>query len=408
MKHKLRILYLGFAMPPGLRSLHPSINIAGHGWETQMVRELRTHCEIRSVGVLPVEAPPLPEADPASGVAHDLLLLDKAPELIHRYRSLARLKRQYNHWRAEGWVPEAVLVYNLSPIYNNFLRWLKKRTPHPKLILLLLDSSQLGQPQSAVRRLRHRFKPMVIPDHEMIADFDGCIGLSRSAERFFAPRNIPFLWMPGGVCPGRSAIVEKNLHEPGVNEPIRFAYFGALAEHSGIMSLIETFRKSPVNASLHICGFGRLVPKVAAAADHDSRLRFHGCLPTQDDCLIASRAWDILVNPRPATHGNENNFPSKVFEYALCEKAILTSRLAGVDAVLGPNAFYFDAYNYAVELQEQLLALSKTSRADLHQRGIVLRERITSHYSWPRQVNAMAAFMRQILSRPVGQTAGWS
>ncbi len=263
MNHKLRILYLGFALPPGLRSLHPSINIAGHGLETQMIKELRTHCEIRSVGVLPVEAPPLPGADPASGVAHDLLLLDKAPELLHRYRSLARLKRQYNRWRAEGWMPEAVLVYNLSPIYNNFLRWLKKRTPHPKLILLLLDSSQLGQPQSAARRLRHRFKPMVIPDQEMIADFDGCIGLSRSAERFFAPRNIPFLWMPGGVSPRRSVVAEKDLGEPQVNEPIRFAYFGALAEHSGIMALIETFRKSPVNASLHICGFGRLAPKIA-------------------------------------------------------------------------------------------------------------------------------------------------
>jgi glycosyltransferase involved in cell wall biosynthesis len=407
MKHKLRILYLGFALPPGLRSLHPSINIAGHGLETQMVRELRTHCEIRSVGVLPVEAPPLPEADPASGVTHDLLLLDKAPELIHRYSSLARLKRQYNRWRAEGWVPEAVLVYNLSPIYNNFLRWLKKQTPHPKLVLLLLDSSQLGQPISPSRRFRHRLKPLAIPDEEMILDFDACIGWSQSAEKYFAPRNIPFLWIPGGVTPQRSAFVEKDITYPTSDEPIRFAYFGALAEHSGIMELIQAFQRSSLGATLHICGSGRLAPEIAAAAGQDPRLKFHGLL-TQDECLEAAQSWDVLVNPRPATHGNENNFPSKVFEYALCGRAILTTRMAGVEVVLGTEAFYVEPGKLEAGLTRELAILSKIPRNELRRRGAALRERIISHYSWSQQTAVMAAFMEKILPRPAGQAAGLS
>ncbi|HZQ48630.1 MAG TPA: glycosyltransferase [Verrucomicrobiae bacterium] len=404
MNYKLKVLYLGFAFPPGLRTLHPGINIAGHGLETQMIRELRAHCEIRSVGVLPVEAPPLPGADPASGVAHDLLLLDKAPELFHWYRSLIQLKRQYHRWCAEGWMPDAVLVYNLSPIYNNFLRWLKKRKPHPKLILLLLDSAQLGQPLSPTRRFRQRFKPMIIPVEEMIGDFDGCIGWSRSAEKYFTPRNIPFFWMPGGVTPHRAALARKKAGDGAGDDPIRFAYFGALAEHAGIKALIQAFQQTSIKASLHICGSGRMAPEIAAAAGRDSRLKFHGLL-TQDECLDAAQDWDVLVNPRPATHGNENNFPSKVFEYALCGRAILTTRMAGVEVVLGPEASYLEPQNLVAGLTRELTALSVIPRSELSRRGAMLRERVINHYSWSRQAAAMAAFVGQISVPPAAQAA---
>jgi glycosyltransferase involved in cell wall biosynthesis len=400
-----RLLYLGFAFPPGVQALHRGLNPAGHGLETQMVGELRDHFEIRSVGVLPIEPPSLPDADPATGIAHDLLLLDKPPELLHRYQSLVRLKRQYNSWRANGWLPDAVLVYNLSPIYNNFLRWLKRQSPRPRLILLLLDSPQLGQRMSAAKRFRHRFKPMVIPDEKMIAEFDGCIGLSRSADRFFAPRNVPFLWMPGGVTPRRSALVGKDSSNLRDDEPVRFAYFGILAAHSGIEPLVETFRQSSVDGSLHICGFGRLASEIASIAARDPRLKFHGCL-SPDECLAASENWDVLINPRPASHGNENNFPSKVFEYALCGRAILTSRLAGVDDVLGPEAFYFDAQHYNAELGEQLSFLSRTSRSELRRRGMILRERITSQYSWERQAGAMAEFISARVSNDSARSGG--
>jgi len=97
MENKPRLLYLSFAFPPGLRALYPAINPAGNAFEAQMVAALRAHFEIRSAGLMPfpiLEAPP--HADPASGVAHDLLLVDQPPELWHRTVSLARLKRAYH------------------------------------------------------------------------------------------------------------------------------------------------------------------------------------------------------------------------------------------------------------------------------------------------------------------------
>lgn len=393
-----RLLYLGFAFPPGMQAMFPGTNPAGHGFETQMVAALRPHFEIRSAGVLPTQIPPLPlAADPASGVDHKVILLDRPPELWHRLRSVAKLKQQYRLWRAAGWAPDAVLSYNLSPIYNNFLRWLRGQPACPKLVVLLLDSSHLGRTLPPFKRFRYRFKPLVIPDAEMVREFDGCIGLSRSTEQFFSPRGIPFLWMPGGCTPARACREPPGPAHGEAQAPISFGYFGALAAHSGVMPLAEGFLASQISNPLHICGHGKLADDIARLARSHARLQFHGLLPSQDDCLRLAVSWDVLVNPRPASPGNENNFPSKVFEYALCGRVIMTTRLAGVDAVLGPEAFYLDAERLKDDLRTQLPAIAAMPRAELRRRGNALCERVTAHYSWPQQAASMAEFITRLL-----------
>jgi glycosyltransferase involved in cell wall biosynthesis len=389
-----RLLYLGFAFPPGIQALFPSVNPAGHGFETQMVAALRPHCDLRSASVLGVEIPQPPaDADPASGVAHELVLRDSPPEVFHRWRSLARLKQHYRRWTRAGWRPDAVLVYNLGPIYNQFIRWLRRQAPRPRLVLLLLDSAQLGKPLPALKRFRYRFKPFVVAEDEMLREFDAAIGLSRETERFFAPRGTPFLWMPGGCTPARGNFTDPSTPDSHANTPLRLGYFGALAAHAGVMELIEAFGRTKLTATLHVCGYGKRADAIAEAAKRDERIRFHGLLPTPADCLRFGRSCDVLVNPRPAGHGNENNFPSKIFEYALCGRAILTTRLSGVDAVLGVEAFYCDPSKLAAELPARLAEVAALPRAELHRRGAVLRERVTTLYSWPQQAAAMAAFI---------------
>src|SRR6516162_1968080 len=108
-----RLLYLGFAFPPGLAELHPGINPAGHGLETRMVSQLRRHFEIRSAGILPFDPPPTETYHGLSttGIDHEILLVEKPPELLHRLRSLNRLKAEYRRWQTNGWQADAVLVY---------------------------------------------------------------------------------------------------------------------------------------------------------------------------------------------------------------------------------------------------------------------------------------------------------
>lgn len=391
---RTRLLYLGFAFPPGVQSLYPGVNPAGHGFETPMATELRRHFDLRTVGVLPIRPPAVTDADPASGIAHDLILLEKPPELIHRYRSLTLLKVRYQEWSAGGWVPEVVLAYNLSPIYSQFLIWLRRQPHCPRLALLLLDSPNLGQRLPWLKRFRRRFKPMYVADSDMIRWFDACIGLSRATEEHFRSRQIPFLWMPGGCSPARIPTEPPTADLPPREAPIRFGYFGALANHAGVMPLVEAFLAGDNLATLEICGYGRLGDALAELGRRDSRLRYHGLLPTPADCLRFGQTCDVLVNPRPPGHGNENNFPSKLFEYALTGRAILTTGFGGMREVLGPDAFYLEETQLASSLAQQLKTLSRTPRTVLREKGRRLQQRITSEYSWSRQVDRMTAFLR--------------
>jgi glycosyltransferase involved in cell wall biosynthesis len=387
-----RLLYLGFAFPPGVQALFPGVNPAGHPLETQMVHALRTHFEIRSVGVMPKALDKLPEnADPKSGIAHQLLLVDQPPEAVVRPRSLKRLKQTFLLWEKEGWVPEAILVYNLTPIYNAFIRWLTRRGHSAKKVVLLSDSSQLGKPLSRWKRFRYFFKPLIYADETMLPQFQACIGWSMGAEEHARRFALPFLWVPGGCDPSR-AVREMN-HLEG---PVRFAYFGSLADHAGVSPLLQSFLKTEGKTSLHLCGYGKQSGEVMEfCQEHSSRLRFHGLL-TADECLQFAQSYDVLVNPRPLGHGNENNFPSKVFEYALAGRSILTTGFAGVREVLGEAAFYLDENALEESIVAQCSSIAMLNRLELDSRGKQLQQRITSHYSWEQQANRIHQFCSEL------------
>jgi glycosyltransferase involved in cell wall biosynthesis len=197
---------------------------------------------------------------------------------------------------------------------------------------------------------------MYVPDEEMLLRFDACVGLSKATERYFSPRRVPFMWMPGGCTPNR-ALNGSPLAEAAAR--IQFGYFGAVGAHAGVEQLIEVFLRNSRDTTLEICGYGKASEKFAELSRQTPNVKFRGLL-TPAECLQFGRRCDVLVNPRPATHGNENNFASKLFEYALSGRAILTSKLSGVEDVLGPGANYFDPHDFDRSLAAQLEQLART------------------------------------------------
>ncbi|MDB6021663.1 MAG: hypothetical protein JWQ04_1520 [Pedosphaera sp.] len=386
-----RLLHLGFAFPPGLSALHPAINPAGHNFESRMIAALRAHFDIRSAGMLPFPISGFPaNADPASGIAHDLLLVDQAPELWHRMQALRELKKNYLRWQNEKWIPDAILVYNLAPVYNQFIRWLRRQPQRPRLVLLLLDSAQLGSSIPAWTRFRYKFKPFVTLDEDMLDEYDACIGLSPGVEKHTAAHQLPMLWMPGACSPNPPPPVDVRVDDTG---PVRFCNFGALAAHAGALELTRAFLQTPGTSELHISGYGRHSGELAELAKSSARIHFHGLLPKPEECLRLGQSCDVLVNPRPPGFGNENNMPSKLFDYALCARAILTSRHSGAEAVLGPEAFYFETDDYVTNLRRALERAAGMERVELHRRGASICERVKREFNWPRQAERMAEFI---------------
>jgi len=393
---RLRLLYLGFAFPPGIHAQFPDFNTAGHDWETSFSNELRKHLEIRYAGTMAFPLPPPPaKADPASGIPHDLTLVEEKPRWWMDWKAAQKLKATVLQWEEDGWVPDALLVYNFTPIYNHFTRWFKKVFPEVPRVLFLLDSAQLGETIPPGKRLRYRLKPMVVLDETMLDEFTACIGLSRDARDYFAPRNVPFFWLPGGCTtpPGPT----REFLPPRTGRKLRFGYFGSLSDHAGAWRLAQTFARSTLDHEFHLTGPGKNPEKFVELARRDSRIHFHGFLEA-DNVLPFGRSCDVLVNPRLPGFGNRNCFPSKLFNYAMCARSIISTRLSGVDEVIGPEGFYVGTGDFDRELDRCLASVAQLDRAELDRHGRAIYERIRTGYDWATQAAGAAQFLEQVVT----------
>ena len=388
-----RVLYLGVAFPPGVAALFPDVQPAQQITEPRFVDSIRPWFEVRSVGTYWIDIDRL-EVDPSAsyGLPTELNLLDCAPEIWTRRRSLHRLKQTYNQWRRQGWKPDIVLVVSFTPIYNAFLRWLRRQQDPPKLVLFLGDCPTLGERVSPWKRFRYQFKPLVWFEDQMMPLFDACAGASRDAEHFFTETGRPWLWLPPGVDPQRAI---RDGTWPADPHPV-FGYFGSLGEHAGVPALLEQFHRLDVPNRLRVAGFGKNSRLLQDYARRDARIEFAGTLQANEPPQFA-QGCDVMINPRLDAYGNRYSFPSKLLEYGLAGRAILSAKMSGVDEMLGPDAFYFDPRHFEKSLSTELKSISALPRATLQQRAASIQHRLLKEFTWERHGERLGHFLMSLL-----------
>jgi glycosyltransferase involved in cell wall biosynthesis len=305
---------------------------------------------------------------------------------------------------AKNWMPDILLVRNLTPVFNHFARWLRRQPARPAIVLVFADSGTLGQKISASRRLRYAFKPMQTLDDQAILWYDACISYGLGTRQSFEARGIPWMWMPSAF----NFAYDPPPPDHASSGPIRFGYFGALAEHAAVLTLVRVFLKSQVRGSLHMCGFGKLSGELREISRQHANFQFDGLLQHQSDCLDWAQKVDVLINPRLSIWGLDNSFPSKIFEYGMTGKAILTTRTGGVDEVLQADGLYLETDGFEQSLEEKLKAVSSLDRAELQRRGTAIRNRLLKDFNWDEQARRMVDFMTGVLrnSSASGTRAG--
>lgn len=387
---RLRLLYLTNAFPPGLRGRFPLASAT----EIRMAQALSKQAEISTVGLLPRNLwGQLGSKDNSFGLEHGLLLWDRRPELWHRWRSWRKLRRFYLEEVQKNGVLDALLVRNLQHVFNYFVRWLRSQPNHPLIVLVLADSG-LGQPVSFSRRLRYLFKPIQFLEDQAVLWYDACMGFALESRRHFEPRGLPWLWMPSAF----NFYYEPPPAETTLNGPIRFGYFGGLSERLGVLSMVRAFLNSGLVGPLRVCGFGELSNPLKELAAKHPNFHFDGLLPSQFDCLPWAQNVDVLINPRPRLDGLDNTFPSKLFEFAMTGKAILSTRIGGVDQVLGEAGLYLEPENFEDSLCQKLREVAAMDRTELQRRGTAIRNQVLKGFNWDEQARRMVEFLTNIVN----------
>ena len=386
----MNVFYLGFWLPPGLVARHPQTNGAGQLWEGRFLENLGddTNSRFASIVDRKLELSGVKGADPKH-----LLLQGRFGKDLQAYPSFCELRKKYVHWRRQGWKPDYFVVYNSHPIGNAFTHFLSKHDPDVKRILLFLDSRHFGKHLSLRKRLRFKLKPLHWRDEVMLPCFHGVTSASFSSERFCRDHNIPWHWFPGGV--EEDGLLD-SVQTPPSNGVTRIGYFGSHSDYAGLKDLLDAFANNPhLKLELSIAGEGSKTGDLKRYAADNPRIEWVGFFKERKDLGLWASGCHVLVNPRPAEYGNDNNFPSKIFDYIQLGRLVLSSVTPTLQHAFGESLMWYDA-DKPNALSEVLERVSQIKISLLIQDGINLRDRYTKRFSWKEQIGSLKEWMRQI------------
>jgi len=166
--------------------------------------------------------------------------------------------------------------------------------------------------------------------------------------------------------------------------PIVLAYAGSLERRYGVATLVEAVRQlhqeTPGAVVLKLFGRGDLEQELVAVASQHEEIRYEGF--RDKDSLVAELfGADVLVNPRPT--GAEfavQSFPSKLLEYLLTGRAVLTTRIASIPQEM-QDCFYYIDDESAQGIANSLQALMRKSADERRQFGERSRDFVRKNYS---------------------------
>jgi glycosyltransferase involved in cell wall biosynthesis len=227
----------------------------------------------------------------------------------------------------------------------------------------------------------------------ILAYFDGIIPLTRYIVEDFAPGS-PMMVMEGGVDLNDFGSV---LSESVATSPELICLFsGALNEINGINLLLEAFRliQNP-KFRLWIFGSGPLEAAVREASLIDNRIVYWGYLPNSD-VMRHQRYATVLLNVRPTDQKIcRYTFPSKLCEYMLSGRPVITTALPGI-----PKEYFDFVYVLLDETPEALARLivdiCAKPASELCELGHRAQEFLLKSKSWTKQGKRVYGFIRNI------------
>ena len=305
----MKILYVGNIVPGSMSIDIVNNSLAGNKFQMNMINSLRksNHVDIASFVAVPLDENQKKQLDLASNDNDKYYY--KGKNIISSIISFRKyiLKKYKN--------------YDLVIFYNVAYPWLKiaKKMKQVKTTLILADFSEAVSYSNILLKI---YANLCKKD---IMTYDNVVGLSYSTKRFLK-RDQKFLCIPGGI----DLSIYNNVNPTVHDGKYRIMYSGNLSKVTGIDMLIEAFNDDGFNDSeLIITGRGELEKEVKNAECEN--IKYYGSLEYKKYLKLLNDA-NILVNPRNMNlYENQNNFPSKVFEYLAVGKVVLSTKFIGFE-----------------------------------------------------------------------------
>jgi len=160
---------------------------------------------------------------------------------------------------------------------------------------------------------------MFMQGRKALKQFDGLISFTEAVKKDLQT-DIPF-------CPFSIGCWEEDIPHglPSPTAEKTVVYAGTLIYYNGIRELLDAFSLLGSEYQLHIYGYGPMEEDVRKAERECDNIFFHGRFDASDTKRILGQ-YQLLINPRRIDPEIENfTFPSKMVDYILTGKSVLTS-----------------------------------------------------------------------------------
>lgn len=283
---------------------------------------------------------------------------------------------------------DIIFAYDMYPNQGLPMSMLRKKV-NDKTLCLLADLS-VGQVQKAKgfkKLLRKMYEDNTLSNMKKCKNY---IALNENAMKIYAPHS-NYIIVDGGIEP--SEFAEKSCVWSGEEKNI--IYTGALVDYSGIMNLVNAMELiEDENIVLDIYGSGVLQKEIEQAAAENKRIRFHGSVDNKTAIKAQQSAW-LLANPRPV--GSEIakvTFPSKIFEYLMSERPVMTTRLNGFSKDYDEILYWIDG-----ETPEDIAAcinkINRETPETLLSRAKAARQYLLKNKTWEMNAKRIHEFITE-------------
>lgn len=232
-----------------------------------------------------------------------------------------------------------VLAYSMrSPIMASAAA-IKKIIPSAKLYLIITDLPQyMDLAPSRIKKVLKRVDSL--QQRKLIRIFDGYILYAEKMSEAIGIAKDDYMVMEGSIS-------IDECQEPKIanteTEKTVIMYSGSVSLRYGIPELLDAFDLLDKDQyELWITGSGDAGSLVKERSEKNPSIKYYGFLESREQLLeLQSKASMLISMRKPTEEASKYCFPSKIFEYMITGKPVLSFRIDGI-----PDAYY----NYLIEM----------------------------------------------------------
>ncbi len=312
----MKILFCGTMVPEIIEYEEKQISAAGNRFQNNLIKNMRKLGH--EVFVLSYVAIPL------SGNQKKIMKNTENQKYVFRdKKDYAGTKKAVRECKeAAGDMLRAADVVMCYNVFYSFMfvpkmarKWKRKN------ILILADYSSPESFRNIKNKVYAKLQKKVIRQYHTV------VGLSANIQKALTKKQ-NFILMRGGI--DEDFYERFSYKEKIENKAVIFLYSGLLSEVTGVNLLLEAIKKTEEpDVRFVFTGKGELEKEVKEAAETDRRIAYKGHL-TYEGYINELQDADVLVNPRDMSlPENQNNFPSKIMDYLVTGKPVLSTRFCG-------------------------------------------------------------------------------